>query len=65
MDNTKLPHPAGVLGYSQQMIINRVAGPSCSFPLNPHSPAPPRNLLSLGVSAASEEEKLPIKGLAA
>lgn len=65
MDNTKLTQPARVLGLSQQMLMNSVAGPGCSFPLNPHSTVPPRNLLSLGVSAASEEEKLPVKGLAA
>lgn len=53
MDNTKFTHPARVLGLSQQMFINRVAGPGCSFPLNPHSTVPPRNLLSLGANAAS------------
>lgn len=63
MDNTKRAHLVLVL--SHQMLTSRVDGPSCSSPLNPHSPAPPRNLLSLGVSAASGEEKLPVKGLAA
>lgn len=65
MGNTKLTQSVRVLGLSQQMLINSVSGPGCSFPLNPHSIVPPRNLLSLGVNAASEEEKLPIKGLAA